>query len=316
MHTVTADDPDDGERGPTRPAPVITATDVCVHYGNLVALAPSSFVLHAGTSSALVGPNGSGKSTLLGLLAGLIRPTSGTIRTGGHTTIAFVAQQLHSHRWMPIQVDEVLQMGRFGRRGLVRRFDESDRRAIEEAACRLDVDDLRRRAFGELSGGQRQRVLVAQALVAGPTLLLLDEPITGLDLASQQRIIDLIAEETAAGTTVVWSTHHLGEARHATRVMVLAGCLVADGRPDEVLRPAVLAEAYGDRMVAAGAGLAVIDDHGHGVEAYTDVGDLVPQHVHDHHAHDHHADDRDGRHEQRPRRDTATRPAHEADARG
>ena len=98
---------------------------------------------------------------------------------------------------------------------------------------------MMRRPFGDLSGGQRQRVLVAQALVARPDLLLLDEPITGLDLASQQRILEVIADETAAGTSVVLSTHHLGEARHTDRVLLLAGCIVADGPPDEVLQSVV-----------------------------------------------------------------------------
>ena len=142
-------------------------------------------------------------------------------------------------------------MGRFGRRGLLGRLRADDRDAIAAAARRLDVEALRKRPFGDLSGGQRQRVLVAQALASEPDLLLLDEPITGLDLPSQQRILDLIDEVTAAGAAVVLSTHHLGEARRTDVVVLLAGCLLAAGPPDEVLQPGLLAEAFGNRLVQA-----------------------------------------------------------------
>jgi ABC-type Mn2+/Zn2+ transport system ATPase subunit len=191
---------------------------------------------------------------------------------------------------MPISVGEVLRMGRYGERGLLGRLGPTDRRAIDEAAQRMDVADLVRRPFGELSGGQRQRVLVAQALAARPDLLLLDEPITGLDLASQQRILDVIADETAQGTSVILSTHHLGEARHTDRVILLAGCVVADGPPADVLRPALLAEAFGNRLVPTDHGIVVVDEHGHGDgdhDTSVDASDLLPQHEHDHAHHDH-----------------------------
>ena len=162
---------------------------------------------------------------------------------------------------------------------------------IVEAAERLDVGSLRKRAYGDLSGGQRQRVLVAQALATDPDLLLLDEPITGLDLVSQARILQIIDEETAAGTTVVLSTHHLGEAKRTDAVMLLAGCLLASGRPEDVLRPDLLAEAFGSRLVRADGSTVVIDEHGHAHDDCPDgepeAADLLPQHHHDHHAHAH-----------------------------
>jgi zinc/manganese transport system ATP-binding protein len=270
---------------------VATANGVCVHYGAVVALAPSSLEIEAGTSTALVGPNGSGKSTLLGLLAGLVRPTAGSIALAPGRRVAFVAQQQHQHGWMPLSVEDVLRMGRYAERGLLGRLGAADRAAIENSARRLDVVDLRRRPFGELSGGQRQRVLVAQALAAAPDLLLLDEPITGLDLASQERILEIIATETAAGSAVVMSTHHLGEARRTDRVLLLAGCIVASGRPEEVLRPELLAEAFGNRLVRSGAEMVVVDEHGHAHDGCPDgepeAAELLPQHAHDHHAHRH-----------------------------
>ena len=270
--------------------PTVAARAVCVHYGSTVALAPSSLDIPRGQSVALVGPNGSGKSTLLLVLAGLLRPTSGSIERRRGVRVSFVAQHQLHHRWMPISVGEVLRMGRYGERGLLGRLGAADRRAIDEAAERMDVAAMVRRPFGDLSGGQRQRVLVAQALAARPELLLLDEPITGLDLASQQRILEVITDETTAGTSVVLSTHHLGEARHTDRVLLLAGCVVADGSPDEVLRPALLAEAFGNRMIRTANGAVVIDDHGHADVAPdpgVDVSDLLPQHHHDHAHHEH-----------------------------
>lgn len=272
---------------------VAAAVDVCVHYGPVVALAPSSLTIERGTSTSLVGPNGSGKSTLLHVLAGLVKPTDGTLLLARGTSVALVAQHQHHHRWMPLSVEDVLRMGRYGRRGLVGRLRRADHAVIADAAARLDVTDLRRRPFGDLSGGQRQRVLVAQALATEPDLLLLDEPITGLDLPSQQRILDLIAELTAAGTAVVLSTHHLGEARQTDQVVLLAGCIVATGSPEQVLRPDLLAEAFGNRLVDAGEGatvVAVVDEHGHAHDDCPDeldAGSLVPQHRHDHHDHDH-----------------------------
>jgi ABC-type Mn2+/Zn2+ transport system ATPase subunit len=269
--------------------PMVVARDVCVHYGHTVALAPSSVTIPAGQSVALVGPNGSGKSTLLRVLAGLLPPTSGSVTVRSGTRISFVGQHHAQHRWIPISAGEVVRMGRYGERGLLGRLGPADRAAATAAAERMDVADLLRRPFGELSGGQRQRVLVAQALAAEPQLLLLDEPITGLDLASQQRILELVAAETASGASVVLSTHHLGEARQTDRVLLLAGCVVADGPPSEVLRPPQLAEAFGDRMVRTAGGTLVVDDHGHdhGEEAGVDATALLPQHHHDHARHDH-----------------------------
>lgn len=275
--------------------PTVIATDVCVHYGSTVALAPSSLAIPSGQSVSLVGPNGSGKSTLLLVMAGLLRPTSGSVTRRPGTRVSFVAQHQAQHRWMPLSVTEVLRMGRYGERGLLGRLRSEDRSAIDDAVERMDVGGLIRKPFSDLSGGQRQRVLVAQALTAHPDLLLLDEPITGLDLGSQQRILELIADETAAGTTVVLSTHHLGEARNTDRVLLLAGCVMADGTPDEVLRPALLAEAFGNRMVRTPHGAVVIDDHGHSHDdhdAGVDATDLIPQHHHDHMQHEHVAPDR------------------------
>src|SRR3990170_2148005 len=108
-------------------APTVVAERACVHYGSTVALAPTSLAIAAGQSVSLVGPNGSGKSTLLHLLARLVRPTSGSVLVRDGTRTALVAQAQLQHRWMPISVDDVLRMGRYGERGLLGRLGARDR---------------------------------------------------------------------------------------------------------------------------------------------------------------------------------------------
>jgi ABC-type Mn2+/Zn2+ transport system ATPase subunit len=267
-------------------AELVEAVDVCVHYGTTTALAPSSFSLRRGTTTALVGANGSGKTTLLSLLAGLIEPDDGTVGVAG--SVAMVAQHRHHHRWMPLSVDEVLRMGRYRERGLLGRLGARDRASIDLAADQLEVTHLRRRSFSDLSGGQQQRVLVAQALAGDPSLLLLDEPITGLDLPSQLRILDVMARAAADGRTVVFSTHHLAEARRADRVMLLAGCVLADGPPPEVLVPRLLAEAFGGRLIRDDGSTVVVDEHGHD-HATGEPHELSTHHeFHEHeHLHEH-----------------------------
>lgn len=263
---------------------LVAASDVCVHYGSVVALAPTSFELRRGATVALVGSNGSGKTSLLSLLAGLLTPEEGTLAIEG--TVAMVTQHRDHHRWMPLSVDEVLRMGRYQQRGLLGRIRRADRDHLDSAAELLEISGLRRRSFGDLSGGQQQRVLVAQALAAQPDLLLLDEPITGLDLPSQLRILDVIAQHAAGGGVVVFSTHHLAEARRADRVMLMAGCVLADGAPDEVLIPTLLAEAFGGRLIRDDGFSIVVDDHGHD-HGEPHAPELLPHHGAHQHEHEH-----------------------------
>ena len=128
---------------------------------------------------------------------------------------------------------------------------------------RLAVTDLADRQLRELSGGQRQRVLVAQALAQEARLLLLDEPLTGLDPPSQSEILEVIDEERAAGRTVVTSTHSLADAATADHLLLLAGRVVAQGSADEVLTEAALTEAYGSMVVRFGERGLLVDDSTH-----------------------------------------------------
>jgi ABC-type Mn2+/Zn2+ transport system ATPase subunit len=272
---------------------LVEAIDVCVHYGSTVALAPSSFQFRRRSAVALVGSNGSGKTTLLSTIAGLVKPTAGTVTVNG--TVAMVTQSRNHHRWMPLTVDEVLRMGRYSERGLMGRLRASDRAIVDDAAELLEVRQLRRRPFGELSGGQQQRVLVAQAVAAQPDVLLLDEPVTGLDLPSQLRILEVVAEHAANGGCVVFSTHHLAEARRVDRVLLMAGCVLADGPPHDVLVPSLLAEAFGGRLIRDDGTAILVDDHGHD-HGEPHAPELLPHHGLHQHAHEHGDDTEEHRH--------------------
>ena len=233
--------------GPAAPAASggsLRADGVTVTYGANRALEDVTFELEAGCAAALIGANGAGKTTLLHTLAGLVKPKSGTVTRPA--VVGYMPHHQRLHSWMPLTVREVLGMGCYRTRGLVRRMTAADRQNVRRAAERLDVVGLLRRQFGELSTGQRQRVLMAQLLVQGAALLLLDEPITGLDRMSQKRILDVIDEERKRGAIVVFSTHHLDEARHADYVMVLmAGRLMEQGVPEEILATEMLKAAAG-----------------------------------------------------------------------
>ena len=238
-----------------------------------------------GTSSALIGANGSGKTTLLRLLSGLFQPSAGTINPPpAKKSVAMVTQQHGNRTWVPVTVANVLRMSRFSNQGLVKRLNAKDHDLIAEAAERLDVADLQGRQFGELSGGQRQRVLVAQALARDADVLLMDEPITGLDLPSQATILRIIDEERKRGRIVVISTHHMDEAELCDQVILLANRLIAVGTPQEVLNNKNMQAAFGLRMAHGDADDCVFhgehNDHSNGViHVFNDHGH---GHGHDH----------------------------------
>lgn len=251
----------------------MSAQDLTVDFGSIRALSGLNFDLPSGSLNAVIGPNGSGKTTLLLVLAGLQQPTAGNVSL--LSSVAFLQQQngRESHgESIPLITAEVLVMGLYKRLGHYRRMNAAERDLLLRTAERMEVDDLMRRQFSELSSGQRQRVLAAQALLQRADLLLLDEPITGLDLASQRRILEAMDEECERGAVVVFSTHHLDEARHSHNVLMLANRLTAQGPPERVLSKENLETLYGGRIVHSDQvcehptdRVLVLDEHGHGV---------------------------------------------------
>lgn len=247
---------------------VVTASDIVLAYGDHVAVSASSFAVEQGAITAVIGPNGSGKSTLLSAIAGLIRPVSGSMlvhnSNGGPASMSYVLQSTKVNEALPISVREVVTMGRYDKHGLVSRLSPSDRAAVDRAMERLDITGIADRTLHELSGGQRQRVFVAQGLAQDHDLLLLDEPLTGIDLPTAQAIDRVIHDETARGCTVVLTTHDLSEAQVADRVILMSGRVIAYGKPEDVITPENLLAAYGPSLLHSEAdGGLVLDDPGH-----------------------------------------------------
>ncbi|GMQ85152.1 MAG: zinc ABC transporter ATP-binding protein AztA [Acidimicrobiia bacterium] len=243
----------------------VRAEHVVFAHDGRIAISASSFDIPRGNITAVIGPNGSGKSTLLDGIAGLLSPSSGTlvVSPADQLRIAYVLQTRKVNETLPVTVREVVTMGRYAAKGAYGWLRAADRETIDRSLDRMAISDLADRHLNELSGGQRQRVFVAQGLAQDHDMLLLDEPMTGLDITSAQAIDSVIHDEHAHGCTVVMSTHDLSEARAADHVVLLAGQVVASGPPEEVLTADHLAGAYGGLSVHGdGDGLA-IDDPAH-----------------------------------------------------
>jgi ABC-type Mn2+/Zn2+ transport system ATPase subunit len=238
--------------------------------------------LAPGSLAALVGPSGAGKTTLLRALVGQVRPVGGRVLVGGQppgarsVRVGYVPQ-VESVDWsFPVTVREVVWLGRAAESGPWPWPRRRDRRDCDELLERLGLAGLGGRHIRELSGGQQQRTFLARALFRRPGLLLLDEPTSGVDVATKREILNLLLELNGEGTTVVLSTHDLnGVATHLPRLVCVNGTVVADGTPDEVFTPDVLLRTFGAEMVVfrhAGMLLAA-EAPGHGLD-------------HTHHLHD------------------------------
>ncbi|MEZ4868973.1 MAG: zinc ABC transporter ATP-binding protein AztA [Caldilineaceae bacterium] len=234
--------------------PSIQLQQVTVRYGTVIALEQVTFALAKGDQVAVVGPNGAGKSTLFNLIAGILKPTQGTVSIYGsgpqrHTCVGYVPQRNQIDWRFPVTVADVVMMGRVGKIGLLRWARRQDREIVKAALARVGMAELAKRQIGALSGGQQQRVFLARTLAQEAELLLLDEPLTGLDLPSQEIILSLLAELHAEGVTMLVATHDLSQAaEYFPKVMLLNRQMVALGAPAEVLTQSFLAEAYGSQL--------------------------------------------------------------------
>ncbi len=233
-----------------------------VRYGDTVALRGVDVDLPSGSSLAVIGPNGSGKSTLLNAIAGIVAPAAGTIHYAGAAP-ALVLQSTEVDRSLPITVADTVGLARYPSLGLLRRFRSPDREAVSESMRRLDIAELADHHLHDLSGGQRQRVLVAQGLAQHSDMLLLDEPVTGLDVTSRGLILDVIRDELAAERSVIVTTHDLDDARICDQVLLIDKHAIAVGTPDEVLTEDNLIHAFGGRFIRVGDRLILDDPHHH-----------------------------------------------------
>lgn len=259
------------------PAATNTQTAVSVRqlwagYDRVAALEAVTFELPPGSLVGLAGPNGSGKSTLLKSLLGLLRPWRGSIEIFGRGVgaarrrVAY-APQIDKVDWeFPATVGDVAMMGRYGRIGLLRRPSSADRKAVSEALKQVSLDGLEGRQVGELSGGQQRRMLIARAIAQEADLLLLDEPMAGLDAASQHDLLTLFEALRSAGKTLLVATHDLScVAACFDLVLLLNRKLVAFGAPGEIFTQEILSEAYAEHLlVLPTEGGVLVGHHGHG----------------------------------------------------
>jgi ABC-type Mn2+/Zn2+ transport system ATPase subunit len=242
---------------------LIEAAGLAAGYNGRPAISGVSFSLRPGERMALLGPNGGGKTTLLRALLGELRPLAGDLRVAARC--ATVPQTERSQLDYPVSALDVAAMGALSRLPWWRRPGRREREAAMHALHRVDLDDLDAETFGKLSGGQRHRVLIARSLVQDAQILLLDEPFSGLDRPSSERLEALIETLAAEGRAAVIATHDLEQARRLDSVLCVNRAQIAIGAPEEVLDLAVLEATYGGSIVELpGTGSrAILPPHHH-----------------------------------------------------
>lgn len=240
---------------PRQPA-TLDLEDVCVSYNGQLVLEHLTFRVPHGARLAVVGPNGAGKTTLFKALVGLLPLQSGQIFIHGQPLghhqdcVAYIPQREEVDWRFPVTVHDVVMMGRFGRRGWLRRPTPEDREVVAHSLERLGITRLANRPIGELSGGQQQRAFLARALAQDPHILLMDEPFTGVDVAAQEATLTLLEHLQERQVTVMVSTHDLNLASERfEQVLLLNRRVIAFGSPGQVFTPAHLSQAFGSHVL-------------------------------------------------------------------
>ncbi|GAA4888352.1 metal ABC transporter ATP-binding protein [Streptomonospora salina] len=225
----------------TAPAPAVRVADAAVAYDNAAVLSGVSLDVPAGETVAVLGSNGSGKSTLMRAMLGLVPLSAGSVELHGTPLhrfrewgrIGYVPQRLSAGGGVPATVREVVASGQVVRRRRLHRATAGERAAVDEALAAVDLADRARDSVHELSGGQQQRVLIARALAARPDTFFMDEPMAGVDAASQRALARTVTRLSGQGATVVLVLHELGplEPLIGRSVVLSGGGIVHDGPP-------------------------------------------------------------------------------------
>jgi ABC-type Mn2+/Zn2+ transport system ATPase subunit len=246
--------------------PAIEVRGLTVRFGSRYGLQDATAAAKQGDVVCLVGLNGSGKSTLLKAIVGMVRATGyvsvlGRSDDSRRRLTAFLPQREEINWNFPVTVLEVVMMGRASSLTRLGWTTRADREAALEALAKVDLADLRDRGISELSGGQQQRAMLARALYSEAPVLLLDEPLTGIDPTTRDDVLDLLRRLADGGTTVLLATHDILDAnRIADRAWGLNGTVVADVPGAELLDEAVLRKIYGERLIVlSGTRLAIGD---------------------------------------------------------
>lgn len=229
--------------------------NVSVTYSNgHNAIHDTTFSLQGGTICGLVGVNGSGKSTLFKCIMGLIKPSHGRVTINARPVsqalkqnlIAYVPQSEEVDWHFPVRVSDVVMMGRYGKMNFLRMPNKLDKELVAEALERVGLTALRSRQIGELSGGQKKRVFLARALAQQGNILLLDEPFTGVDLKTENTIIELLCSLRDEGHLILVSTHNLGSIpEFCDQVILINQTVLAAGPTATTFTQANLEKTFG-----------------------------------------------------------------------
>ncbi|WP_150539598.1 metal ABC transporter ATP-binding protein [Actinobacillus vicugnae] len=233
----------------------ISVEKLSVRYNNgHLALHDVSFQLENGTICALIGVNGGGKSTLFKSLMGLVKPQTGTIQLNHMPIAKALKQNLVSYvpqsedvDWQfPVSVYDVVMMGRYGYMGFLRRPSALDKQKVMQAMERVDIHHLQDRQIGELSGGQKKRVFLARALAQESQIILLDEPFTGVDVKTENAIVELLQQLRSEGHLILVSTHNLNSVpSFCDQVLMINRTLLAAGKTKTAFTTENLEKVFG-----------------------------------------------------------------------
>lgn len=251
----------------------LEVNNISVTYKNgHTALRDASFTLPKGSITALVGINGSGKSTLFKSIMGFVSLAKGSVEILGmpvkqalkKNLVAYVPQSEEIDWNFPVLVEDVVMMGRYGHMNILRIPKKVDHDEVAAALDRVNMGEFRQRQIGELSGGQKKRVFLARALAQKGQVILLDEPFTGVDVKTEDQIMDLLKELRDEGKVVLVSTHNLGSVpEFCDRTVLINRTILASGTTDEVFTQENLQQAFGGvlrHFILAGKDLHEDDD--------------------------------------------------------
>lgn len=221
------------------------------------------FTAAAGEIIAVLGPNGGGKTTLFRALLDELSEQRGEVEAAG--AIAYVPQTERARLDYPVSALDVALMGTYASLPWYRPVGRSERDRALSALARVGLEAEADAPFGTLSGGQRQRVLIARALAQEASILLLDEPLSGVDAPSADRVLAVLDELRRDGAVVLVATHDISQARRFDRVLCINRSQIAFGAPDEALAPATLKQTYGAELIVLDGGerAVVVAHHEH-----------------------------------------------------
>jgi len=247
--------------------------DLTAGYDGKPAIEGVTFAIPPGQMVGVIGPNGAGKSTLFKAILGLIPRQRGEIllheapALSQRPLMGYLPQLEEINRDFPVSVEDVVMMGRYPRVGWCRQPGPPDDHIVRQALARVDLVPHARTQIGRLSGGQQQRALLARVLAQDPHVLLLDEPVSGVDATTQHAIFALLEELRESGKTVVVTTHDLNcVVERFDQVLCINKRVIAYGPPEELFREDTLSRTYGNHLMIVQMGdrrVVVADEHGH-----------------------------------------------------